>query len=335
MTLARPRRIATLATLVTLAIAPSAYAQSAEAEVLFREGRKLIKAGKLEAGCDKIEASEKLESSVGTLLNLGDCREQAGRYASAWAAFKKAESTAKVRGGDEKRRNEASRRALALEPKLSQLVIMVPGRVSGLVVKRDDEEIDAAMWNTPLPLDPDTYTIVAEAPGYKPWRTEVNVGTKLRRVVVTIPTLERAPAPVVEKLAPTELPVAVVPSPALVVEKRSSPSMWTTSRKVAVGVGVLGLAAAGTGVYFGMRSKDLEDRSNEVCPGTICEDPNALDDNDRAQDYARNANILYVAGGVLVAASAVIWIVGGPDQEVRVSPTIGSGGAGVSLGGNF
>jgi hypothetical protein len=337
MTLARPRWIATLfVTLAILAAAPAAHAQSAEAEMLFREGRRLVKAGKLEAGCDKIEASEKLESSVGTLLNLGDCREKAGRYASAWAAFKKAESTAKVRGGDEKRRNEASKRALALESKLSQLVIMVPGRVSGLVVKRDDEVIDPAMWNTPLPLDPETYTIVAEAPGYKPWRTEVNVGTRLRRVVVTVPTLERAPTPIPapsDKLAPTELPT-VVP-PVTVVEKRSSPSMWTASRKVAIGVGVLGLAAAGTGVYFGMRSKDLEDRANEVCPGTICDDPNALDDNDRAQDYARNANILYVAGGALVAASAVIWIVGGPDQEVRVSPTLGSGGAGVSLGGKF
>lgn len=339
MTLVRPRWIALLFTLEVLVAAPAAHAQSAEAEVLFREGRRLIKAGKLEAGCDKIEASEKLESSVGTLLNLGDCREQAGRYASAWAAFKKAESTAKIRGGDEKRRNEASKRALRLEPKLSQLVIMVPTKISGLVVKRDDEVIDAAMWSTPLPLDPDTYTVTAEAPGYKPWKTEVNVGTKLRRVVVTVPMLERAPEPVraQEKLAPTELPAAavVIPPPAVVVEKRSSPSMWTTSRKVALGVGVLGLAAAGTGVYFGMRSKDLEDRANEVCPGTICDDPTALDDNDKAQDYARNANILYAAGGALVVASAVIWIVGGPDQEVRVSPTVGAGGAGVSLGGKF
>ena len=65
---------------------------NAAAEALFREGRALIKHGKLAAGCDKLEASEKLESSVGTLLNLGDCRERLGKPATAWAAFRKAEA---------------------------------------------------------------------------------------------------------------------------------------------------------------------------------------------------------------------------------------------------
>ena len=68
------------------------HAQNAAAEALFREGRTLIKQGNLKAGCDKLEASEKLESSVGTLLTLGDCREKLGKPASAWAAFRKAEA---------------------------------------------------------------------------------------------------------------------------------------------------------------------------------------------------------------------------------------------------
>jgi hypothetical protein len=327
--------VVSLATLAGFVFAaPEAHAQSAEAEVLFREGRKLIKAGKLQPGCDKLEASEKLESSVGTLLNLGDCREKLGRYASSWAAFRKAEATAKVQGRDEKRRNEASKRAIALEAKLSQLVILVPGRVSGLVVKRDEEVVDAAMWNTPLPVDPDTYTIVAEAPGFKPWRRDVTVTGKQRRVAVTVPALERAPAP--EVLAPTTITPVVVQPPPLVprVEQRSS-SMWTPSRKVALGIGVAGVAAAGTGLYFGMRSRDLESRSNEVCPTALCDDPDALRDNDRAQTAARNANILYAVGGVALAASAVIWIVGGPDKEVRIAPNVGSDHAGVSFGGSF
>ena len=340
MTLVDSPRFLLLPTiLLALLVTPKAYAQSAEAEVLFREGRKLVKAGKLEAGCDKIEASEKLESSVGTLLNLGDCREKLGRYASAWAAFRKAESQAKIRGGDTKRRNEASKRAMALEPKLSQLVIMVSGKLDGLIVKRDEEVIDAAMWNTPLPVDPDTYTIVAEAPGYKPWRTEINVTGKQRRQVVSVPMLEKAPVAAVprEQLAPTNLAPAIQPVPApatsVVVEKR--PSMWTTSRKVAVGVGVVGAAALGTGIYFGLRSKDYEDKSNALCPGTLCDVPEGLRLNDKAQTAAMNANILYVAGGAALAAGAVIWFVGGPDKEVRVSPNVSTNGAGVSVGGKF
>src|SRR5690606_10533025 len=85
---------------VLLGGAAAAHAQAAEAEVLFRDGRKLIKAGKLAEGCDKIAASERLESSVGALLNLGDCREKLGELASAWAAFRKAEARAKHAGND-------------------------------------------------------------------------------------------------------------------------------------------------------------------------------------------------------------------------------------------
>ena len=68
-----------------------AHADAASAEALFREGRSLIKQGKLDAGCDKLDASEKLESSVGTLLNLGDCREKNAQVASAWGVFLEAE----------------------------------------------------------------------------------------------------------------------------------------------------------------------------------------------------------------------------------------------------
>ena len=82
MKLANPRSVAALVATGILASVSLASAQSAEAEVLFRDGKKLLKAGKLAAGCDKIEASERLESSVGTLLNLGDCRERLGRLAS-------------------------------------------------------------------------------------------------------------------------------------------------------------------------------------------------------------------------------------------------------------
>src|SRR6187549_3181233 len=88
-----------------LAVMPASHAnaQSAGAEALFREGRRLIKEGKLDQGCAKLAASEKLESSVGTLLNLGDCREKLGQTATAWAAFRKAEAMAKRAGDDHKR----------------------------------------------------------------------------------------------------------------------------------------------------------------------------------------------------------------------------------------
>src|SRR5262245_26486835 len=104
-------RLADVAIVAAVAIAPrAARAQSPDAEMLFREGRALLKAGKLAAGCDKIEASERIESSIGALLNLGDCRAKLDMTATAWAAFRKAEAMAR-RAGDARRQAEAARRA--------------------------------------------------------------------------------------------------------------------------------------------------------------------------------------------------------------------------------
>ena len=140
--------------IVSLLFCSTAHAQSAEAEALFREGKRLVKQGKLAEGCDKIAASEKLEASVGTLLNLGDCREKQGQLASAWAAFKEAEGLARRDGNDEKRLAEARRRSAALEPKLSSLEIDVQRRAPGMTIKRGDDAIDPAAWNTAVPVDP-------------------------------------------------------------------------------------------------------------------------------------------------------------------------------------
>lgn len=310
-----------------IALSPlTAHAQSAEAEVLFRDGRALIKKGKTAAGCDKLAASERLETSVGTLLNLGDCREKLGRFASAWAAFRKAEALAKRTGGDDKRMAEAGRRAATLEPRLANLVIEVPTRVDGLIVRRDGEVIDSATWSTPLPVDPGSYMIVAEAPGYQPWQAKVTVETGAKRQVVAVPALEPAPA----GAAPNTWP----PPQAVVRRPPPERGTWTTTRKVSVAVAVAGAGAVGAGVYFGLHSKDLQDRADKRCPLTLCADPEGLRLNDDAKASATRANVLYIAGGATVAAAVVMWFVGAPG-ETRIAPTAGNGGYGVSLTGSF
>jgi len=82
--------ILAIAAWLIIASPTPARAQSAEAEVLFREGKRLMKEGKLAEACDKLEASDRLESSIGTLLNLADCREKNKQLVSAWLAFHKA-----------------------------------------------------------------------------------------------------------------------------------------------------------------------------------------------------------------------------------------------------
>jgi hypothetical protein len=301
-----------------------AHAQSPEAEVLFRDGRDLIKRGKLAAGCDKLAASERLESSVGTLLNLGDCREKLGKLASSWAAFRKAEAMAKRSGSDDKRQAEAARRAAQLEPKLSNLVIEVPSGVAGLVVHRDGEVVDQAVWNTAMPVDAGTYTITAEAPGFVAWSAPVTVAAGAQRQVVTVPALDR-----VEVAAPSEgEPLA----PRLVATRRVG--TWSTARKFSVVAGVLGAGAVGTGIYFGWRASDLQDRADRRCPLSLCDDAEGLLLNDQARKSALTANILYIAGGATLATAVVLWLAGAP-EEIVVVPAAGDRQVGVSMTGRF
>lgn len=344
MTLARRSLVVATCGLVATH-ASLARAQSAGAEALFRDGRALIKAGNVTAGCDKLAASEKLESSVGTLLNLGDCREKLGQTATAWAAFRKAEAMAKRAGDDRKRQAEARRRAEQLEAHLSNLVVQVgpsTKALEGLVVRRDGETLDTGAFNTPVPVDPGPHTIIAEAPGHKPFKTEVSIGKGGKRFVV-VPTLEALPAPAAEpSTSVTEAPVAPSGAATTVIETRPAApapvvttSTWTGTRIAAVTIGVLGAAALGGGIYYGTHANDLEDKANAICPDTVCGDPMGLALNDDAQESARNANILLIGGGAALATATVMWIIGGPDEHAVITPTVGASGVGAAFAGSF
>ena len=330
----RPRAITVLfACGAALGAARSARAQSPEAEVLFREGKKLIQSGKLADGCDKIEASEKLESSVGTLLNLGDCREKLGELASSWAAFRKAEARAKHAGNDEKRRAEARRRAALIEPKLAYLVVQIERPIEGLVVTRDGAPVIDELWNTAVPVDPGTYELTAAAPGHMPWRTKVTVEPRVRRRAVTIPALEPAPEP---PPAPIVAVVAPAPRPSLAVHAAPAPrgpGTWTTARKASAVFAGTGAAVLGAGAYFGWRSHSLADEADRRCPLVTCGDPEGLRLNGDARTAATRANILYATGTAAGVTAAVLWLAGKPG-ETRIKPGA-AGTVGVTVVGKF
>jgi hypothetical protein len=166
------------------------------AESLFREGRELLKAGKLEDACDRFARSEAIEPKVGTALNLGDCREHQGLFADAWEAFIAAQSLASRDNDD--RRAEAARRAAALEPKLAHLTITAATRPPGLAISRNGRPIDAAALDSELPVDPGSYEVVATAPGYKPATARVQLAVG-GHATAALPALEvdpEAPRPV-------------------------------------------------------------------------------------------------------------------------------------------
>ncbi len=163
----------------------SRVAAGPEAVQLFRDGRELLKAGKLEAACDRFARSQKLAPKVGTLLNLGDCYERRGLTASAWAAFVEARSLA-AQGGDDRRRTEANQRAEALEPDLAYVTVAIDPQITGVEIRRNGRAIDPVTWNVAIPLDPGEYEFIATAPGRRPWHHRETAAARTRAIVTVV-----------------------------------------------------------------------------------------------------------------------------------------------------
>jgi hypothetical protein len=300
---------------LVLASTSHAWAQTPEAEALFREGKRLLKDGEIAQACEKFEASERIEPENGTELNLADCWERLGRTASAWAMFVKAAASAKR----DDRAAEARRRAAILEAKLVHLTIEVSeDDHEGLVITRNDQVVDRALWNQAVPVDPDEYTITARAEKREEWSTTIKVKTKDK--VVVVPALEKAAGKrAVRKKEP------------------DVPDGPNKNRSLAIGLAVGGGAAIAIATGFAFHSKSLQDRSDERCPTTSCDDAGAVDLNRRARSEGWIANIGWGLGVVAGAAAIVAWSVGGtePGDALSISPVVTEERAGLVLGGRF
>jgi hypothetical protein len=276
--------------LICVAATPvAAHAQSgpqerAAAETLFQESKKLMNAGKVPEACRKLEESQKLDPRAGTLITLAMCHRKEGRVATAWVEFQEALALAK-KAGRMDRVALAQKELNELEPKLPRLAVAVPKTsfLPGLVVRRDGEEIGAALWDTAVPVDPGEHTFEASAPGRKPWhsKAEIREGEETR---VSVPLLEALPPPPPASSAPVAKP-------------RSYAGVL-----IAGGVGV---AAIGIGAYFGMRAISKRSSSDEHCHGSLC-DPEGVDLNRQAKASANVANVAFGVG--IVGIGVATWL---------------------------
>lgn len=313
-----------------VAIAQVSAGNSAAAQALFDEAKRLMQKGDAASACPKFEESQRLEPGVGTKLNLANCYERVGRSASAWILYLEVESDTK-RNGQTERQTMAHNRAAELAPKLSRITIEVPAgsRVGGLVVERDGTSVGSAQWGLSIPVDPGAHTIVARAPGKKDWQKEITVAADASTQSVGIPALENAP--VTAKSEP-----GTPPSASTAPEKPRSHAQRYASY-AAFGVGGVGVVV---GSIFGLTaiSKNNQSKNND-CQGNSCiaGSPAA-----QARSDARSAgNISTVAFAVGVAGlgTGLVLFLTEPKHEAATSASLGAfalpGGGAVSLRGAF
>ncbi len=276
----------------------------AQAEVLFRQGRDLLAAGKIAEACSAFEESQKLEPAVTTLLNLAGCREKLGQIATAWGLFLEAarQTRSAADATSEQFHDVARARAQKLEPRVSRLTINVPqkSQVDGLEITRDKERIDAGLWNRALPIDGGVYTVTARAPGANPWSTLVTVGGEGDTRTIEIPDLRNLPRDLTPSTAaassPPTRPAPVIPA----IERTLARSHPSPTVPIVLGAGVLALLGGGLGLELSAESKYDAAKSEMVSQPR----------RDSLYDAANTRR--YVAEGLAVSgiavAGAAVWV---------------------------
>jgi hypothetical protein len=326
-----------------------AHAQGATAQQRFDDGDRWMTAGRLDEACAAFEESNRLDARAGTLIRLAECRERNHQLASAASAYR--DALARVK--DPRKRAYAQQQFTALERRLSYLTVVVADdrRLDGLAINCDDRPLDAALWNQPQPIDGGDHVIAAQADGHEAWRTTVHVPTERGEIRVELPRLAELarpePAPREPVVAPPE-PVVVPPQPvtqalALPQGDRDAPppSIFTSRRKIGVGVAVVGAGAAVAGALLGAAANGKQRDALALCPdGPACQRADAANALMRSGHHqALEANI---ALGVAVAAAigaGALWFTGAPAAEsprrVTVVPALAPGWAGLAVVGRL
>jgi hypothetical protein len=322
-------------TVIVFVWSSAAHAQpaGAQAEVLFRQGRDLLAAGKFTEACSAFEESQKLEPAVTTLLNLAGCREKLGQLATAWGLFLDAarQTRSAADAGHQQLHKVAQARAQKIEPRVSKLTINVPSKsqLDDLEIARGTERLGAGLWNRALPIDGGTYTITARATGAKQWSTQITIAAENDTKTVEIPDLRNLPRDLDK---PTALPPPVTTTTTTIDRAPASPR--ARSKVVPLVVGAGALALLGSGLSFELWAESKYDAAKSEM--TSQPRRNSLYNSATTKRYVAQA----LAVGGLAAGGVAVWLYlrdsnrerrATPNASVQVVPTA----TGLALSGQF
>jgi hypothetical protein len=267
---------------VAISVASAAHADTrAEAESLFREGRRAAEVGNYDTACQKFDASRKLDPAPGTLLNLADCEETRGQLTRAWHDFL---ALADMLPELDERKGVALERARNLERTMPKLRVRLTASSTPARVIRDDVELGDTTLGVALPVDPGKHVVVVSQDGFRDrtYAVEVSRGE--------------------EKDVQVERGV----------------HMGNAIRAAGItlaGVGVASLAASAT---TGILALTNVAASNAMCTGSVCTTTGAVDSYNRARTFALVSDITLGAGVALVATGIIIYALShGHGPEVR------------------
>lgn len=309
------------------------------AETLYREGRQLLLDRRYEEACLKFAESHRLDPATGTLLNLGNCHEAQGKFASAWLAFGEALRAAR-RELREDRVKFAEERLAAVELSLSRLTLAVTAPdLNGLQVKVDGVAIGPAAYGVASPIDPGTHLIEASAPGHKPWSTQVTIDKVPQNHLVTVPGLEPEPLLLPPSAPPSAGAAAPAPAPLPPPSLEMSPFRPLSAPVYVAGGATLVLTGAAILTGLSYMDKKEEYATLRKDESRSDRDKNAALDDAKRQGYM---NVGFSAAAAIGAGLTAYFYATRPEQSrtsavnaTRLSVWSGYDAGGVLLRSEF
>lgn len=254
--------------------------------------------GSYAEACAKFDASYEMEPKLGALLNRAACREKVGQTATAWALYREAIGIA--RGANNGKLEKVARdRAAALEPRLRYLTILVHenAQLDGLVITRNDSQVDPTLWNQRLPVNPGNHEVRVEAPGFVPHTEGITLVDQ--DVEIEIPRLLARPG------ASQDVPQPNTPS------YRS----MSTAHKLALASGAVAAAGLFNGGLFALHSRSKTSAAETRCTADFRCTFEGVRLANEARKAADVAYISYGIGLVTAAAGAVLWFRSPPHSK--------------------
>jgi hypothetical protein len=357
----RSRIAALVFALLTIIAVPSiAFADNTStAEQLFQEGLAAMKRNDYPVACEAFKASNDVDPSPGTQINLAVCYEKQKKWASSWGWYRSAVGLATTRGQKE-REQLAEDSANKLKPLLHYIVISIKEPLTELSVKDNGLPITVRLptgQEVPLPVDPGDHKIEITAKGKQPWSMVHKVPDNNSTDRIEVPKL--IDAPVIEDKAGGGggRGGAGDYQPPIIVTNDGSGQR--TIGIIVVGAGLLaGLTCGG---MFLLANSEASERDKQRANAAAIKvpdpagDPTAKDRQDNLNKSADSHNKAAVnnqliarifAGGavVLVGVGAVLYFTApkgssapktGKLHKPQVLPLLGPNFAGLGLGGSF
>jgi hypothetical protein len=298
----------------------------ADADRYFREGQALMEAGRFAEACPKLEQSLKLDTTLGSLLNLAFCYEKEGRVWQAWLSFKEAELRAQA-AGQKDRAAFAKQRMSDLEKQLAKAVVKIKDGQPIDQLSIEDHHVPDGHKGTPFAVEPGLRKVTFFRRGKKPITKEIRFEKKGVQGIEVPANFEDAdPEPV--KVEPK-----VEPKAEPKVEPKAEPAMEPPSHVPAyVAFGVAGVGVA-VGSVAGLMTYEAKDRALQAPTAKETESI-----KDEGSTTAMVSNVAFGVAGVGLVAGLYLFFSAKPSPKSSaawVAPVVGTGTQGVAAGLRF